>query len=152
VGHNDVDIEPHQFRRQGRQLIIPSLGPAELDHNILAFGVAEVAQPGAKGSNARGMPRRGDKTQIPDMGDFRPLLRPRRQRPHRSRASEQRDELTTSHVSTLPHHWMGYCASQQDWQLDFRSGSNPVSLEVSKYFPICPRKRTSDLCVKEYTS
>jgi len=45
VGHDDVDIKPNQFRRQGRQLVIPSLGPAELDHNILAFGVAEVAQP-----------------------------------------------------------------------------------------------------------
>jgi hypothetical protein len=27
---------------------------------------------------------------------------------------------------------------------DVRCGSNPVSLEVSKCFPVCPRKRTSD--------
>jgi hypothetical protein len=100
VGHDDVDIEPHQFRRQGRQLVIPCLGPSELDHNILAFGVAEVAQPGAKGSNARGMPRRGDKTQIPDIGDLRPL-RARRERPRR-RAAEQRDELAPPQMK----HWL----------------------------------------------
>ena len=78
VGHDDINIEPRQFRRQRRQPVILALGPAELDHNILAFDVAEVAQPGAKGSNARGMPGRGDKTQIPDTGDLRPLLRTRR--------------------------------------------------------------------------
>ncbi len=109
MGHDDVDIEPHQFRRQGRQLVIPSLGPSELDHNILAFGVAEVAQPGAKGSNARGMPRRGDKTQIPDMGDLRPLLRARCGRPHRRRAAEQRYEVTPFQLVKLHG-----CPSQDD--------------------------------------
>jgi CheY-like chemotaxis protein len=32
------------------------------------------------------------------------------------------------------------------------SGSKPVSLEVSKCFPVCPRKRTFDLRVNDYTS
>jgi hypothetical protein len=34
------------------------------------------------------------------------------------------------------------CASQQNRPLDFRNGSKPVSLEVSKCFPVCPRKPT----------
>ncbi len=33
-----------------------------------------------------------------------------------------------------------------------RCGSKPVSLGVSKCFPVCPRKRTSDLRVNEYTA
>jgi hypothetical protein len=32
-----------------------------------------------------------------------------------------------------------------------RLGSKPVSLEVSKCVPVCPRKRTSDVRVNEYT-
>ena len=40
---------------------------------------------------------------------------------HRCRAAHERDEVASSHVSTLAHHWMGYCASQQAWQPDFRS-------------------------------
>jgi hypothetical protein len=31
------------------------------------------------------------------------------------------------------------------------NGSKPVSLKVSKCFPVCLRKRTSDLRVNEYT-
>src|SRR5262249_30106970 len=70
---------------------IPSLGPAELDHNILSFRVAEGTQPSAKGIHARGMPGRGGKTQIPDTGDLRRLLRARREWPCCCSA-EQRDE------------------------------------------------------------
>jgi hypothetical protein len=32
-----------------------------------------------------------------------------------------------------------------------RLGSKPVSLAMSKYFPVVPRKVTSDLCIYEYT-
>ena len=42
-------------------------------------------------------------------------------------------------------------ATQEDWIADGGNGSKPVSLEVSKSFPVCPRKRTSDLRVNEYT-
>jgi hypothetical protein len=41
-------------------------------------------------------------------------------------------------------------ATQEDWIADGGNGSKPVSLEVSKCFPVCPRKRTSDLRVNEY--
>src|SRR5262249_16223215 len=100
VGHDDIDIEPHQFRRQGRQLVIPSLGPAELDHNILSFRVAESTQPSAKGIQARGMPGRGGKTQIPDTGDLRWLLRARRERPRGRRTADERDDFATPHSIT----------------------------------------------------
>ena len=55
-------MEAHQFRRQRGQPGIPVVGPTELDHDILAFGVAGLAQSCAERGNEQGRLGRGDKT------------------------------------------------------------------------------------------
>src|SRR5262249_37484789 len=43
--HDEVDLEADQLRRQGGQQIRPSLRESRLDHDVLALGPAELAEP-----------------------------------------------------------------------------------------------------------
>ena len=48
-GHDEVEIELHQLAGEhGKPRVVP-VGPAVLDEDVVAFHVAEIAQPGAKG-------------------------------------------------------------------------------------------------------
>ena len=44
VGHDDVDLEPHQLGRELGKPVVLALRPAELDDEVLALDVAELAQ------------------------------------------------------------------------------------------------------------
>jgi hypothetical protein len=124
-GYLPADQVGCQFRQQ----IVLILRPAVLDRHVLALDIASFLQTLAKSRDELRSCRGRAKVEKLDHRHRR-LLCARRQRPCRSSAAEQRDELTASHVSTLAHHWMGwmgYCASQQDWQPDFRSGSKAAA-------------------------
>ena len=76
------------------------------------------------------------------MRRMRSLLRARYDRHRSRRAAEQRDELAAFHGRPR-------CASQQKLRDDVADGSKAAKLRMSKYFPVCPQKRTFDLRVYE---
>jgi hypothetical protein len=99
---SDKDGNPARDQVGGErwQSIVLAFSPAELDCNVLTFDVTAFGQT---------VPERGHKTrerrgrsavQIPHHRHRR-LLRPRRERPCRRRAAEQRDELAASHSIEL---------------------------------------------------
>src|SRR5215475_7089839 len=72
-------------------------GPAVFDPHILAFDIAGVFKALAKRAQTVRHPVRRSGLEIPDHRHRR-LLRPRRERPRRRRAAEQRDELAPCRV------------------------------------------------------
>src|SRR5262245_24343798 len=76
-----------------------TIGPTIFDRDVLAFDVATFAQTLSKRIEIVGIRRSRRAVEKPDDGDPR-LLRPRRERPRRRGAAEQRDELATSHSIT----------------------------------------------------
>src|SRR6516225_8677974 len=65
---------------------------AKLIGDVAPFDVTEVVHP-AHEFLAEGIVVRGSRPDVPDTRRLARLLRPRRQRPRRRRAAEQRDEL-----------------------------------------------------------
>ena len=81
IGHDDVDFETNQLGRQTRELIVLFLGPAELNGDVLALDVAQVAKAGPK---CRDPPcPRGSKcgTEESNPSNLRRLLRVSNKRP-----------------------------------------------------------------------
>ena len=73
--------------------------PTELDENVLAFDVTQISEPRPHCVHAGGGSSSGAERQVADARYFgRLLLRPRRERPRRRHAAEERDELATFHV------------------------------------------------------
>jgi hypothetical protein len=96
---DDVDVHAHQFGRELRQLLY-RLRPAKLDDDVLALDVAEVAQARPQRLHPARASRSGPEIQVSDPSDFCRLLRARRVRPRRRRATEQSDELAPPHSIT----------------------------------------------------
>src|SRR5262249_760507 len=94
---NDRDAFANQIARQSRQPVQLVLGPAVLNRDVLALGLARFLQALPKSGKRIGehLGRLGM-----EKADRRyRLLRPHRERP-RSSAAEQRDELAASHSIT----------------------------------------------------
>jgi hypothetical protein len=92
------DLSADQFGHQLRPSIRLILGPAVFDRHVLALCKTSFFQTLAKCTQpVRTAVRRCD-VEEPDHRHRR-LLRPRRERPRRNRAAEQRDELAASDES-----------------------------------------------------
>ena len=86
------DLPANQFGRQRRQPIELTLGPAVFNRHVLALDVACLLQALAECAQTIRVRRQAMWVEEPDHRHRR-LLRPRRERPRRRRAAEQRDEL-----------------------------------------------------------
>ena len=91
---DDVDIHADQLGRKFRQLV-DLFRPPELNDNVLALDIAEVAQARPQCLHPWRVSRGGGGTEEADPSNRR-LLRARRERPRR-RAAEKRDELPPFH-------------------------------------------------------
>src|SRR5262245_57279653 len=96
---NNVDIEPDEFSRELGQALGASVCPAILDRDGAPFNPAKFVEPLHKSSGPRCPGRRRRRPQIADGRQLARLLRPRRERPRRRRAAEQRDELAPRYHS-----------------------------------------------------
>lgn len=75
VGHQHVGFEAEELRGQiGKTSIVP-LGPSELDREILALDVAEIAKPSSKRLDLRRIAGRRGGTEEPDPVHFARRLR-----------------------------------------------------------------------------
>jgi hypothetical protein len=86
------DPSPDQVSRQLGEAIQTVLGPAIEDGEIVPLDKTGFPQPCMKSAQAVGSRPHRAGADVPDHRQDR-LLRPRRARPHRRRAAEQRDEL-----------------------------------------------------------
>ena len=89
-GHDDINLERHQFGRQSGEAVVLPLGISIFDYEVATLDVTEVAQPLAEGLlEVRGTIGR----QVAYSRDLGRLLRlggERRGQEHRTRASEER--------------------------------------------------------------
>ena len=92
------DPAANQFGRQRRQPTDLTLRPSVLDGHVLALDVADLIEALPKCSSNRCSLTGRPEVEEPDHRHRR-LLRPRRERPRRRRAAEQRDELAASDES-----------------------------------------------------
>src|SRR4051812_23558573 len=80
-------------RKRGQ--LLDALRPSPLDNDVGVLDIAEVAQ-------ARPQPvfrdKLRDKAKKPDSRQFRPMLRPHRERRTSCRAAEESDEVTALHL------------------------------------------------------
>jgi hypothetical protein len=76
------------------------LRPSELDGDVLAVNIAQIAKLLSEHINVVRLQGRRGNAEIADTGPFSRLLRSRHQRPRDCRAAEQRDELATLHSIT----------------------------------------------------
>src|SRR5262249_13288035 len=95
---DDVDIHAEELRYQPGQLI-GRFRPPELDGNVLAFDIAELAQAGAQRLDPVRISRCRTMSQEADVRDFC-VLRTRYERPRSRRAAEECDELAAPHSIT----------------------------------------------------
>ena len=95
---DDRDLPANKIGRQPRQPVELVLGPAVFDRDVLAFDIPRVLQALAKSAQAIRETFRRYRAEETDHRHRR-LLRPRRERPRRHRAAEQRNELPPSHHS-----------------------------------------------------
>src|SRR5262249_30893547 len=100
-GQDHVRRERNQFRRIFAQPIEIAQAPPILDAHVSAVGPASFLQALYEGITA-GQPFRIVRSQDAHEYTYAPrslaLLRPRRQRPRRRRAAEQRDEIAALHL------------------------------------------------------
>ena len=89
---NNIDLEPDKLGRDFGEALDASLRPAILDRDGATLDPAEFAQPLHKSGDPLALREGVLPTKKPDRRHCR-LLRPRRERPRRRRAAEQRDEL-----------------------------------------------------------
>ena len=101
---NDVDMHADKLGGEFRQLI-HAIGPSELNHNVLALDVAEVAQALPQCLHAARPCRGRSETQESHPRDTGRLLRAHNDRPpgHDRRAAEKGDELAPSHGPSFSH-------------------------------------------------
>jgi len=106
---DDIDLEPHELRRDLGEALSASFPPPILDRDIATLGLAEFAQSLHKSGRPLILSRRRGRPKEPDHRHRR-LLCTRRERPCGS-AAEQGDKLAPSHelpldeANKLPHHW-----------------------------------------------
>src|SRR5262249_391888 len=100
VDNNDLGFHGEDFIDDRRQSRVLALSEPSLDHYIAAFDPAERAQPIAERTPVGLSNRRADETDDGNAGGAvgtararRDLLRPRRERPRRSRTADHPDEL-----------------------------------------------------------
>jgi hypothetical protein len=92
-GNDQVDRKMDQLGRQGRKSLRTPLGKTILEAMTLSLDVTQVPQPVPQSLERwPGLIR--ENTDFPQATR---RLRPRRERPRRCRAAEQRDEFTTFH-------------------------------------------------------
>src|ERR1700730_16005899 len=144
---------PHYFLRQFRERIdIPRCAP-KLKTNITPFDVTKFAQELAGEFNLR---RNGGRGELDDALHSRRLLRTRHKRP-RYRSAEERDELASSHMTSLesrsaqsPDHSSLRVSSE--WHMNPVSDNNRVEcprsvisavLCLGQPLPVHPDQRTS---------
>jgi hypothetical protein len=86
--NDDVDIRADKFGRQ-RGHLLDTVGPAEHEYDVLAFGVAELAQ--AVPQRLHSAHPGGSRPEVKkaDLCGFCGLLRARRERPRRRHAAER---------------------------------------------------------------
>src|SRR5262249_25394029 len=96
-GHDEIDIEPHQLRRQFGKAAYLSLVRSELVSNVSPLDITQLAHQVPK-QLPESLRTGGPNHQNADSQQLARLLRPRRQR-QRSRAAHQRDELAPPHHS-----------------------------------------------------
>src|SRR5262249_52323625 len=100
IRDNDIDLEPDELGREFGGAVAASLRPAIVDRKVATLDPAEFAQPLHKSGDPMAVGRRRAGAQETDSRQLSRLLRPRRERPRRRRAAEQRDELATFHSIT----------------------------------------------------
>src|SRR5262245_41701050 len=82
----------HERGRKARQPVVLTICPAVVDHDVLTLDKASFVQSLANDGDKMGIG--SGRTATEESNHRRPtLLRPRRERPSRRRAAEQRDEL-----------------------------------------------------------
>src|SRR5262249_27631250 len=94
VGRNDVHRATNERRRGLGESLGHSVARRIVEGDVLAFEVTEIAQPVTEGVPP------GRVINDADARDLPRLLRPRRERPRRSCAAEQRDEIAPLHSIT----------------------------------------------------
>src|SRR5262249_40868319 len=112
---NNVDLEPDELGRDLSEAIGAAFRPAILDCYGAAFDPVELTSSLPKS----GAPLAGRRTRAlarkPDGRQLLRLLRPRRERPRRRCAAEQREELAPPHV------WMAPAWQEIIWRAAQRS-------------------------------
>src|SRR5262249_56358851 len=99
-GHNPVDGEPDQLGRQVREPFILPLRPTVFNDEVLAFDIAEVAQPLPEGIDRRVVIRAGKaRTEPPDPVHFPHWLCGSDERCHEQTQGEHHDDRD----GTAPH-------------------------------------------------
>ena len=100
---DEVDRQAHQLGGHLRQLVDRCREP-ELNDQVLAFDIAEVAQAGPQRLDSASVSRGGTQPQEPEPRDLARRLRARRQRPrHRGRrAAEQGENIPSPHANSFP--------------------------------------------------
>ncbi len=97
--YDEIDLRPQQIADQrGYRFDIITI-MAKLVGDVAPFDITEVAHP-AHEFLAEWIVARGSRPDVSDTRRLARLLRPRRERPRRRRATEQRDERAALHSRT----------------------------------------------------
>src|SRR5262249_5479994 len=94
---DDVDFEPGKLGRDLGQALAAPVCPAIFDRDRAALDPTEVVEPPRECGRPLTFRQRCAVAQEPDNWSLRRLLRSRRERPRRHRATEQRGELAPFH-------------------------------------------------------
>src|SRR5262249_51006770 len=96
VCREEVDLETNQFGRKFCQSWVISFRPAEVDENVVALNVAEVAQPSSKSFHSALYPRLRVCAEKSNACGFCLPLRACCERPRRRRAAERSQQFPPS--------------------------------------------------------
>src|SRR5262245_14639675 len=99
MGDYDVDFEPDELGKDVGSTLGATLRPSILDRDVATFNPVEFTQSLHESVGPFLLCRGRGRTQESDGAQFHRLLRPRRPRPRRRSAAEQRDDLSTPHHS-----------------------------------------------------
>src|SRR5262249_17138367 len=100
VGDDNVDFALDELGRNLGKPLVASLRPAIFNRDSATFDPAELAQAPHESSDPITQGRSRTGAEEADGGELCWLLRPRRERPRRNRAAEERDELAPLHSIT----------------------------------------------------
>src|SRR5262249_10859007 len=100
ICENQVDLAQDKLGREVGIALGASLAPAVLDRDGATIDPAEFTQPLQKCVDPCALAYWPAATEVPDGRQLARLLRPRRERPPRRSAAEQRDELAALHSIT----------------------------------------------------
>jgi hypothetical protein len=93
-GHDDVDLLLQQLRRHRGKTLVLGLCPSDLEHEVLALLVAEIAQARAESIQAHARDPRGAGVYVSDPRDLRRTLLCARRERAGDRADQKSDEHT----------------------------------------------------------